>query len=76
MRYEGGMPDTPWMGDSCSLVEAFRTGERSPLEEIDAVLAAIEGSGLNAFCHVDADRAREAARQADLSLPLGGCRWA
>jgi aspartyl-tRNA(Asn)/glutamyl-tRNA(Gln) amidotransferase subunit A len=62
----------PWAGDACSLVEAFRRGERSPAEEVQASLAAIESSTLNAFCHVDGDRALEAARTADVSLPFGG----
>lgn len=66
------MADTPWLGDSCSLVEAFRTGERSPAEELEATLDAIEASGLNAFSFVDADRARAAARSADISQPFGG----
>src|SRR5439155_19326157 len=35
-------------------------------------LAAIEASDLNAFCHVDAERARGAAATADVSLPFGG----
>jgi len=34
------MSDTPWSGDACSLVDAFRAGERSPVEELDATLAA------------------------------------
>ena len=34
------MSDAPWQGDACSLVDAFRAGERSPLEELDATLAA------------------------------------
>ena len=66
------MADTPWAGDACSLVDAFRAGERSPAEELEATLAAIEGSTLNAFCHVDADAARAAAARADVSAPLGG----
>jgi aspartyl-tRNA(Asn)/glutamyl-tRNA(Gln) amidotransferase subunit A len=66
------MPDVPWQGDACSLVDAFRSGERSPLEELDASLAAIEASDLNAFTHLDADAAREAAKVADVSLPFGG----
>lgn len=37
------MTDTPWPGDGCSLVDAFRTGERSPREELEATLAAIDG---------------------------------
>ena len=66
------MVDTPWTGDACSLVDAFRQGERSPVEELDAVLAAIDASELNAFSYIDPDRAYDTARHADLSLPFGG----
>lgn len=66
------MPDTPWLGDACSLMDAFRVGERSPLEELDACLAAIERSSLNAFCHIEADAARARASEADVTLPFGG----
>jgi Asp-tRNA(Asn)/Glu-tRNA(Gln) amidotransferase A subunit family amidase len=66
------MSDTPWHGDACSLVDAFRAGERSPLEELDASLAAVEASDLNCFSHVDPERARAAAASADVSLPFGG----
>ena len=62
----------PWTGDACSLADAFRRKERSPLEELDATLAAIEASDLNAFSFVDPDRARAAAARADVSLPFGG----
>ena len=61
-----------WQGDACSLVEAFRSGERSPVEELDATYAAIEASDLNAFGHLDQDRAYAAARTADVNLPFGG----
>ena len=64
--------DEPWQGDACSLVEAFRRGERSPLEELDATYAAIGASELNAFSHLDRDTARAAAAAADVSLPFGG----
>lgn len=64
--------ETPWQGDACSLVEAFRSGERNPVDELEAVLAALESSGLNAFSHVDAHGARAAARAADVSLAFGG----
>jgi Asp-tRNA(Asn)/Glu-tRNA(Gln) amidotransferase A subunit family amidase len=64
--------DTPWQGDACSLVDAFRRGERSPVEELDATLAAIRASDLNAFSYVDVDGARAAAAAADVSLPFGG----
>jgi Asp-tRNA(Asn)/Glu-tRNA(Gln) amidotransferase A subunit family amidase len=66
------MVDTPWLGDTCSLVDAFRTGERTPLDELEATLAAIDASSLNAFCHLDAEAARQRAKSADVSLPFGG----
>ena len=66
------MADTPWQADASSLVDAFRAGDRSPSEELEATLAAIASSDLNAFSHLDPERARKAAEQADLSLPFGG----
>lgn len=66
------MDGGPWQGDACSLVDAFRAGQRSPLDELEATLAAIERSELNAFAFVDSDRARAAAADADVSLPFGG----
>ena len=66
------MTDAPWEGDACSLVDAFRSGARSPVEELDAALAAIESSDLNCFSHVDEDRARAIAATADVELPFGG----
>ena len=53
------MSEAPWLGDTCSLVDAFRSGERTPLDELDASLAAIDRSELNAFSFVDAEAARE-----------------
>ena len=35
------MTTTPWLNDTCSLVDAFRSGERSPVEEMEATLAAM-----------------------------------
>ncbi|MDQ2650158.1 MAG: amidase, partial [Actinomycetota bacterium] len=66
------MSDTPWQGDACSLVDAFRKGERSPVEELEASLAAIGSSDLNAFSHLDEEQARTAAAAADVSKPFGG----
>ena len=66
------MGDAPWQGDACSLVEAFRRGERSPAEELDAVYAAIDASPLNAFCHLDREHATLAAGVADVTKPFGG----
>ena len=66
------MSDAPWQGDACSLIDAFRSGERSPVEETEACLRAIEASSLNAFSYVDGDRAIERARTADVTKPFGG----
>ena len=66
------MTDEPWSGDATSLVDAFRAGERSPAEELDATLAAIDRSRLNAFTYIDSDRAQTAAKHADISKPFGG----
>ncbi|HEX5613652.1 MAG TPA: amidase [Acidimicrobiia bacterium] len=66
------MTDQPWAGDACSLVDAYRRGEHSPLDELDATLAAIDASELNAFSYLDVDAARAAARGADVTLPFGG----
>jgi Asp-tRNA(Asn)/Glu-tRNA(Gln) amidotransferase A subunit family amidase len=63
---------TPWMDDACSLVDAFRAKELSPLEALEASIGAIERSPLNAFSYTDFDQAREAAKRADVSLPFGG----
>ncbi len=66
------MGETPWQGDACSLVEEFRRGRRSPLEELQATYAAIDNSGLNAFCYLPRDQAERAAAAADLGKPFGG----
>jgi aspartyl-tRNA(Asn)/glutamyl-tRNA(Gln) amidotransferase subunit A len=62
----------PWLGDACSLVDAYRAGTLSPSEVLEASLASIEGSQLNAFSFVDEDAARHAAQTADVTLPFGG----
>jgi Asp-tRNA(Asn)/Glu-tRNA(Gln) amidotransferase A subunit family amidase len=64
--------DGPWQGDACSLVDAFRSGERTPVDELDATLSAIERSDLNAFSYLDPEAAREAATGADVHAPFGG----
>src|SRR5262245_14087837 len=66
------MTEVPWQGDACSLVDAFRRRDRSPREELDATLAAIDASDLNAFSHVHREQAVAAAASADVSLPFGG----
>jgi aspartyl-tRNA(Asn)/glutamyl-tRNA(Gln) amidotransferase subunit A len=66
------MSDQPWQGDACSLVEAYRRGEHSPVAELAATLTAIDASELNAFSHVHREQAIEAAAGADISKPFGG----
>ncbi len=66
------MIDKPWQGDMVSLVDAFRSGERHPSEELAATLAAVADSELNAVCHIDAEAAMAAAETADVSAPMGG----
>lgn len=68
----GAPMDQPWTGDACSLVEAFRTGERHPVEELDATLGAIDTSDLNAFSFLAPEQARERAAGADVQAPFGG----
>jgi len=60
------------MEDACSLVDAFRAGTLSPTEALDASLAAIADSSLNAVSFVDEEQARETAAAADVSQPFGG----
>jgi aspartyl-tRNA(Asn)/glutamyl-tRNA(Gln) amidotransferase subunit A len=66
------MADAPWTGDTVSLVEAFRRGERSPAEELEATYAAIDASPTNSVCFTDREAAMATAQSADLSLPFGG----
>jgi aspartyl-tRNA(Asn)/glutamyl-tRNA(Gln) amidotransferase subunit A len=60
------------LGDACSLVDTFRLRTISPTEALEGSLAAIKASKLNALCFVDEERAREAAKSADVNLPFGG----
>jgi len=66
------MGDTPWQGDACSLVEAFRRGERTPLEELEATSTAVAASALNAVSYQPTEAALAAAAAADVSKPFGG----
>jgi Asp-tRNA(Asn)/Glu-tRNA(Gln) amidotransferase A subunit family amidase len=66
------MTDTPWLDDACSLVDAFRRGERSPAAELRATLDAIARSDLNCFSFLDPERALAAAEKADVQAPFGG----
>ncbi len=66
------MSSDTWQGDAVGLVEAFRTGQRSPVEELEAVYGAIDSSDLNAITFTDREAARAAAASADPLKPFGG----
>jgi Asp-tRNA(Asn)/Glu-tRNA(Gln) amidotransferase A subunit family amidase len=66
----------PWLGDACSLVDAFRAGELSPTEAVQAVLDAAATDPYNAICHIDTEGSLAAASKADLSKPFGGVPFA
>lgn len=66
------MGNETWQGDAVGLVEAFRSGERSPREELEAAFAAIDNSELNAVCFADRESALAAADGADIDKPFGG----
>lgn len=66
------MSSDTWTGDAVGLVDAYRSGERSPSEELEAVFAAVDASDLNAVCFEDRESARAAAANADVALPFGG----
>ncbi len=66
------MTAQPWAGDACSLVDAFRNGDHSPVAELEATLDAIDRSRLNAFAYLDTETARSRAACADVRLPFGG----
>ncbi|HBX76718.1 MAG TPA: amidase, partial [Acidimicrobiaceae bacterium] len=64
------MRNTPWQGDACSLVEEFRAGRRTPLEELQATYAAIDARALNAHIYLPREQAEAAARAAAVSKPF------
>ena len=67
------MTDTPWFGDACSLVDAFRSGERSPRRGARGRARRHRGAASSTPSpFLDPDGARAAAAAADVSLPFGG----
>ena len=64
------MTGQPWLGDACSLVDAFRAGTISPTEALEGSLDAIKASSMNAVCFVDEEAARAAAAEADVEPAL------
>ena len=66
----------PWLQDACSLVDAFRAGQLTPVEAVQAVLDAAATDPYNAICHIDGEGALAAAANADTSKPFGGVPFA
>ena len=63
---------TPWLGDACSLVDAFRAGRITPSEALEECIAACERTPLNPFSFTDFEEAQRRAATADVTLPFGG----
>lgn len=59
--------------DAASLIEAYTAGQLSPVEVIEDTLARIDryNPGINAFCHVDHEGARAAARESETRWRAG-----
>ena len=67
------MTDETWTDDACSLVDAFRRGERSPSRGAGGDARRDREQRLNAFSFLDAERALKApSGHADVSRPFGG----
>lgn len=62
------------MRDISELQAAYRSGERSPVEVVDAMLSAIDRSPLNAYITVMHDEARRQAEQAQADIAAGKAR--
>src|SRR5438552_4740434 len=61
----------PWLGDASSLADAVRRGDIRATDALEASLAAIAASQLNAVVHLDADGARRWAEEVDRLVATG-----
>src|SRR6266705_4434621 len=61
----------PWLGDASLLADAIRQGEIRATDVLEASLAAVAQSQLNAVVHLDADGARRRADEIDRSIAAG-----
>ena len=61
----------PWLGDASSLADAIRNGDVRAADVLDASLAAIGASKLNAIAYLDAAGAREQAAAIDRRIAAG-----
>ena len=65
------MADTPWLGDACSLVDAFRAASCSPGGARRVARRHRASRRSTPSRHIDPERRRR-AQAADVSLPFGG----
>jgi len=61
----------PWLDDACSLAEAILRGEVRAGDALEASLAAIAGSKLNALTYIDEEAARRQAEEIDARIKRG-----
>lgn len=61
----------PWLQDACSLADGIRRGEVRAADALEASLAAIERSQLNALTYLDAEGARRRAEEIDRRVRAG-----
>ena len=61
----------PWLGDASSLADAVRNGDVRASDALEASLAAIAASKLNAVAYLDADGARMQAADIDRRIAAG-----
>src|SRR3972149_5686461 len=61
----------PWLKDASSLADAIRADEVRAADALEASLAAIEQSKLNAAVYLDAEGARRAAEEIDRRVRAG-----
>jgi aspartyl-tRNA(Asn)/glutamyl-tRNA(Gln) amidotransferase subunit A len=60
-----------WLDDACSLAEAIRRSEVRSSDAVEASLAAIAASKLNAVVYLDAEGARRRAEEIDRAVAAG-----
>jgi aspartyl-tRNA(Asn)/glutamyl-tRNA(Gln) amidotransferase subunit A len=61
----------PWLGDASSLADTIRHGDVRSADAVEASLAAIAASKLNAVAYLDAEGARRQAAEIDRRIATG-----
>ncbi|MDZ4278534.1 MAG: amidase, partial [Dehalococcoidia bacterium] len=61
----------PWLEDTCALAHAIRSGDVRSVDALEASLAAIAESQLNAAVHLDPEGAHRSAEEIDRRVRAG-----